>query len=77
MNWSVSGMTKIAQQKFEKVTSKQSKTPEAEDINFNGSMKDLLVSHYESIEDKIATVKTAQIVDKGRFETAFKTLMKR
>ena len=77
MNWSVSGMTKIAQQKSEKVTSNQGKTPEAEDINFNVSMKDLLVSHDESIEDKIATVKTAQMVDKGRFETAFKTLMKR
>ena len=77
MNWSVSGMTKIAQQKSEKVTSNQGKTPEAEDVNFIGSMKDLLVSHDESIEDKIATVKTAQMVDKGRFETAFKTLMKR
>ena len=70
-------MTKITQQKSEKVTANQGKTPEAEDLNFNGSMKDLLVSHDKSIEDKIATVKTAQIVDKGRFETAFKTLMKR
>ena len=77
MSWSVSAMTKIAQQKSGKVTSCQGKTPEAEDINFSGSMKDLLVSHDESIEDKIATLKTAQMVDKGRFETAFKTLMKR
>jgi hypothetical protein len=29
------------------------------------------------MDDKIATVKTAQKVDKGRFETAFKTLMKK
>ena len=77
MNWSVSGMTKIAQQKSEIVTSNHGKIPEAEDVNFNGSMKDLLVSHDESIEDKIATVKTAQMVDKGRFEIAFKTLMKK
>ena len=70
-------MAKIYQQKSEKVTSNQGKTPEAEDFSFNGSMKDLLVRHDESIEDKIATVKTAQMVDKGRFETAFKTLMKR
>ena len=70
-------MTKIVQQKSEKVTSNQGKTPEAEDIHLNGSMKDLLVSHDESIEDKVATVKTAQMVDKGRFEIAFKTLMKR
>ena len=70
-------MTKIAQQKSEKVTSNQGKTSKAEDIKFNGSMKDLLGSQDESIEDKIATVKTAQMVDKGRFEIAFKTLMKR
>ena len=70
-------MTKIVQQKSEEETTSQGKTPEAEDINFNGSMKDFLVTHDESIEDKIATVKTAQMVDKGRFETAFKTLMKR
>ena len=77
MNWSISGMTKIGQQKSEKVTSNHGRTTESEEINFNGSIKDLLVSHDESIEDKIATVKTAQMVDKGRFETAFKTLMKR
>ena len=70
-------MTKIAQQRSEKVTSNHGKTPDAEEINLNGSMKDLLVIHDESLEDKIATVKTAQMVDKGRFETAFKTLMKR
>ena len=59
------------------MTSNHGKTPEAEEINLNGSMKDLLVIHDESIEDKIATVKTAQMVDRWRFETAFKTLMKR
>ena len=40
-------------------------------------MKNLLVSHQETIEDKIATVKTAQMIDKGRFEAAFKTLMEK
>lgn len=59
------------------MTSNEAKTLEAGDTNFNGSMKDLLVSHDDSIEDKIATVKTAQMVDKGRFEIAFKTLMKK
>ena len=59
------------------MTSNHGKTPEAEEINLNGSMKDLLVIHDESIEDKIATVKTAQMVDRWLFETAFKTLMKR
>ena len=59
------------------MTSNHGKTPEAEEIKLNGSMKDLLVIHDESIEDKIATVKTAQMVDRWRFETAFKTLMKR
>ena len=76
MNWSIFRMTKI-KKKREQVSSREVKSTELEDVNFNGSMKDLLVSHDESIEDKIATVKTAQLVDKGRFETAFKTLMKR
>ena len=76
MNWSIVRMTKIIK-KPEQVSSREVKPTELEDINLNGSMKDLLVSHDESIEDKIATVKTAQMVDKGRFENAFKTLMKR
>lgn len=40
-------------------------------------MKKLFAKKVDSIDDKIATVKTAQRVDKGRFETAFKTLMKK
>ena len=76
MNWSIVRMTKIIK-KPEQVSSGEVKSTELEDINFNGSMKDLLVSHDESIDDKIATVKTAQMVDKGRFEIAFKMLMKR
>ena len=76
MNWSIFRMTKIVK-KPEQVSLREVKSTELEDVNFNGSMKDLLVSHDESIEDKIATVKTAQMVDKGRFENALKTLMKR
>ena len=41
----------------------------------NKAIKRLLADHDGSMDDKIATVKTAQKVDKGRFETAFKTLM--
>jgi hypothetical protein len=41
------------------------------------AMGKLLAAQDGSFDDKIATVKTAQFVDKGRFETAFKTLMKR
>mgnify|MGYP001235936426 CR=1 FL=1 len=48
-----------------------------QDLNVHGSLKNLLVSRNETIEDKIATVKTAQLIDKGRVETALKTLMKR
>ena len=70
-------MTKIVQQRSDNVTSNEAKTVEAKDMNFNDSMSALLVSRGETIEDKIATIKTAQFVDKGRFETAFKTLMKR
>ena len=40
-------------------------------------IKKLLADHDGSMDDKIATVKTAQKVDKGRFEMAFKTLMKK
>jgi hypothetical protein len=41
----------------------------------NKVIKRLLADHDGSMDDKIATVKTAQKIDKGRFETAFKTLM--
>ncbi len=70
-------MTKIVKKKSEQVTSNEVKSAKAEDLNVHGSMKKLLVSHNETLEDKIATVKTAQLVDKGRFEIAFRTLMKR
>ena len=43
----------------------------------NKAIKKLLAGHDGSMDDKIAMVKTAQKVDKGRFETAFKTLMKK
>ena len=43
----------------------------------NNAIKKLLADHDGSMDDKIATVKTAQKVDKRRFETAFKTLMNR
>ena len=70
-------MTKIVNPPPEHVTSRDVKSAKTEDLNFQGSMKNLLISHDETVEDKIATVKTAQLVDKGRFEIAFKTLMKR
>ena len=70
-------MKKIAQKNPEEVTSTDTKTSKAEDMKLSGIMKNLLISHEETIEDKIATVKTAQMLDKGRFEIAFKTLMKR
>ena len=70
-------MTKIVKEKSVQVTSNEVKYAKAEDLSFQGSMKNLLVSHDETVEDKIATVKTAQLADKGQFEAAFKTLMKR
>ena len=70
-------MTKIVQKKSDEVSSKEVETSKVEDMNVNCSIQNLLVSHDETIEDKIATVKTAHMVDKGRFEIAFKTLMKR
>ena len=70
-------MTKVTKKKPEQVTSNEVQSTTAESPKFHGSIKNLLVSHDETIEDKIATVKTAQLVDNGRFEIAFKTLMKR
>ena len=70
-------MTKIVKKKSEEVISNDVKNSKAEDMNFNGSVEHVLVSHDGSPEDKIATVKIAQMVDKERFENALKTLMKR
>ena len=62
--------------KSDHVISNNVESARAKDPKSYGSITNLLVSHDGSIEDKIATVKTAQLVDSGRFETAFKTLMK-
>ena len=70
-------MTKSVQKKSEEVASSQGETSKSDNTGFYGSMKNLLVSHDGTTEDKIATVKTAQLVDKERFENAFKTLMRR
>ena len=70
-------MTKVVEKKSEAVNLSEAETLKADNMNFNDSMKNLLLSHDGTTEDKIATVKTAQMVDKERFENAFKTLMKR
>ena len=69
-------MTKI-EKNVGNVMSKRIESSSKESLNLHGNLKKLLVSHNNTIEDKIATVKTAQLIDKGRFETAFKTLLKR
>ena len=70
-------MTKIEKKNFGRVIPKEVEYSKTQDLNVNGSIKKLLVSNNETIEDKIATVKIAQLIDKGQFETAFKKLMKR
>ena len=70
-------MTKIEKTNFENVISKEVQSLKNQDRKRHGRIKNLLVCRNETIEDKIATVKTAQLIDKGRVETAFKTLMKR
>ena len=67
----------IVKNKSLQASSNNLKSSKTTDTTFHGSMNKLLVSHDESMEDKIATVKTAQLVDKPRFEAAFKKLMKR
>ena len=69
-------MTKIVQKKSEELTSNEAEASKVQNRNVNRSIKKLLVSHDETIEDKVATVKTAQMIDKERVENAFKTLMK-
>ena len=70
-------MTEIEKKNVERAISKGIESSSNKDLNLHSSLKNLLVSHNETVEDKIATVKTAQLIDKGRVETAFKTLMKR
>ena len=70
-------MTKIEKKNIGHVLSKGIGSSGNQDLNLHSSLKNLLVSHNETLEDKIATVKTAQLIDKGRVETALKTLMKR
>ena len=70
-------MTKIEKKNVERAISKGIESSSKQGLNLQGSLKNLLVSHNKTIEDKIATLKTAQLIDKGRVETAFKTLMKR
>ena len=70
-------MTKIKKKNVRHVISKEIESSRKQSLNPHGNLKKLLVSHNNTIEDKIATVKTAQLIDKGRVETAFKTLMKR
>ena len=70
-------MTKIKKKNVGHVMSKRIESSSKEGLNLHGNLKKLLVSHNKTIEDKIATVKTAQLIDKGRVETAFKILMKR
>ena len=70
-------MTKIEKKNFENVISKEVQSSKDLGHKHHGSIKNLLFCHNDTIEDKIATVKTAQLIDKGQFETAFKTLMKR
>ena len=69
-------MAKIVKKKSQQAPSNKVKSAKIEDLKLSGSMKGLLFSHGETLEDKIATVKTAQLLDSGRFEVAFKTLMK-
>ena len=70
-------MKNIEKKNVGPVISKEIESIKPEGFNIHGSLKNLLVSHDETVEDKIATVKTAQLIDKRQVETAFKTLMKR
>ena len=70
-------MTKIEKKNFGNVLSKEVQALKDQDHKRPGIIKNLLVCRIDTIEDKIATVKAAQLIDRGQFEIAFKTLMKR
>tara|TARA_B100000989_G_scaffold295175_1_gene275655 strand:- start:76 stop:288 length:213 start_codon:yes stop_codon:yes gene_type:complete len=70
-------MVNITKKKSEQAVSSEVKAAKARNSSSLGRMKSLLLTHNESIEDKVLTLKIAQLVDSGRFQTAFKTLMKR
>ena len=52
-------MAKIVKKKSQQAPPKKVKSAKAEDLKFSGSVKCLLFSHGETVEDKIATVKTS------------------
>ena len=70
-------MSKFDKKNFTPEMSESITPPTAGVPDLNSAIKNLIVSNDGSIEDKIATVKTAQIADQGRVEAAIKTLMKR
>ena len=70
-------MKKILKKSKKQVNLNEKTSAKSSDASIRDAMRNLLVSPNNTIDDKIATVKIAQQVDAGRFETALKTLMKR
>ena len=70
-------MKKIFKKNKKHVALIEKASAKSTDASTRDAMRNLLVSHNDTIDDKIATVKIAQKVDSGRFETALKTMMKR
>ena len=70
-------MKKIFKKSKKHVALNEKASAKSTDASTRNAMRNLLVGHNDTIDDKIATVKIAQKVDSGRFETALKTLMTR
>ena len=50
-------------------------TPVVEKDHRQKAIKSLLATAYHTLDDKLATVKTAHHMDKDRFQSAFRSLM--
>ena len=56
-------------------TSEPQSAPAVEKDQLQKAIKNLLATADQTVDDKLATVKTAHHVDKDRFQSAFRSLM--
>ena len=58
-----------------RVTPEPQSAPAVEKEQLQKAIKSLLAAADQTVDDKLATVKTAHHVDKDRFQSAFRSLM--
>ena len=60
-----------------RVTPEPQSAPAVEKDQRQKAIKSLLATADQTVDDKLATVKTAHHVDKDRFQSAFRSLMRK